>query len=272
MRVSPRPLGPEAANQSAPGGGGEPPGAKNALSVEPDNYDTLYHMVVVMRAERWGLGDAAAGYLAAVLLSTIAAVAWLGASAGDPLGFGALAFGQIGLWAGLFATTLLASRFKGSGTLAQDFGLRLRRRDAFVGLPIGVATQLVAVPIVYAGITLFTGPLDVGRPAQELFHRGGSAGVGFLLAGVVVVAPFIEELFFRGLLMRSLANRFGGRWSVVLSSVLFGSTHFQLVQLAGLTVAGLVFSVLAHRSGRLGPAIWAHVGFNLAAAVAVLAG
>ncbi len=46
------------------------------------------------------------------------------------------------------------------------------------------------------------------------------------------------------------------------SSVIFGATHFQLLQLPALTTAGLVFAFLRVRTGRLGPAILGHAAFN----------
>ena len=52
---------------------------------------------------------------------------------------------------------------------------------------------------------------------------------------------------------------------------MFGATHFQLLQLPGLVLAGALFGVLAYRSGRLGPAIVAHVAFNMVTVVSLLA-
>ena len=49
----------------------------------------------------------------------------------------------------------------------------------------------------------------------------------------------------------------------MLSSAVFAAVHFQALQFAGLFVFGLVAALLTVRSGRLGPAIWAHIGFNL---------
>jgi membrane protease YdiL (CAAX protease family) len=53
--------------------------------------------------------------------------------------------------------------------------------------------------------------------------------------------------------------------------VLFAATHFQLLQLPALALAGALFGVLAHRAGRLGPAIAAHIVFNMTAVVTLLA-
>jgi membrane protease YdiL (CAAX protease family) len=44
--------------------------------------------------------------------------------------------------------------------------------------------------------------------------------------------------------------------------VLFAVSHNQLITLPALTVFGVVAGVLAVRTGRLGPSIFLHVGFN----------
>ncbi len=48
-----------------------------------------------------------------------------------------------------------------------------------------------------------------------------------LVLVAVVFAPLVEELFFRGLLLRSLQRRVGTGRAVALSSVLFGLAHPQ---------------------------------------------
>jgi membrane protease YdiL (CAAX protease family) len=51
---------------------------------------------------------------------------------------------------------------------------------------------------------------------------------------------------------------------VALSAVVFGLSHigFETLQLAGLVALGIVLGVLAVRTGRLGPSMFAHAGFN----------
>ena len=80
-------------------------------------------------------------------------------------------------------------------------------------------------------------------------------------------APIAEEIFFRGLVFRSFEKRFGRWWALGLSSIVFGVTHFQPLQLPALIVAGLVFGGLVVATDRLGPAIVAHMAFNLTTAV-----
>jgi membrane protease YdiL (CAAX protease family) len=134
-----------------------------------------------------------------------------------------------------------------------------------LGIAIGVLCSLVLIRIVYL-------PLDALWPrtfsedrlnenARELVDRAGSSTWVVLLV-VVVGAPVMEELFYRGLLQRSLASRFDEGLVVVGVALLFASVHFRPIEIPGLFVIGLVFGVAALRTGRLGMAIMIHAGFN----------
>ncbi|MBM3683036.1 MAG: CPBP family intramembrane metalloprotease [Actinobacteria bacterium] len=136
-------------------------------------------------------------------------------------------------------------------------GLRIRPVDIPVGLAAGVGAQ-VLVGVVYRVVDV-----DAGAPASRLLAKADTPLAALGMAALLVgVAPFVEELVYRGLLQRGLAAFLGAPVALLATAVLFALVHFQPVQFAGLLVAGLVFGVLAEWSGRLGPAIAAHVGFN----------
>ena len=217
---------------------------------------------------QWGMGDAAIGAAIGFAASGVAASIWTAATGADVESLGALAAGQVGLWLGLLGWPLVASRVKGSGSLVDDFGLRARPWDA-LGLVVGLACQLVVIPVLYLLVQLVTGDLDVEGPARELADRAHGAGFVVLALLVVLGAPVAEELFFRGLLLRAAERRLGTRWALAISSVAFAASHFQLVQFPGLAVVGLVFGILVVRTGRLGPGIAAHIAFNATAVVSL---
>ncbi|MBK5223742.1 MAG: CPBP family intramembrane metalloprotease [Acidimicrobiia bacterium] len=177
---------------------------------------------------------------------------------------------QIPLWLGYGGVTLWSSRTRGNGPVV-DFGWRFRWPDLPYGAILGALCQIVLVPLVYIPIFLIFGEQDVSEAARELTERATRPiDVVVLVFVVAVGAPVVEELFFRGLLLRSLERRFGTLVGVLGSSAVFGAVHFQLLQLPALIAFGLVAGWLTVRSGRLGPAIWAHVGFNLVTVVALL--
>ncbi len=250
---------PETADAPVP----PPPGAAGPVAERP----------------RWGFPDVAVAFVVAQLASALGFVLFAlvdGTPAAeidrDALTIGEVALLQVPLWLGLLGVPLVATRLRGAGPV-RDLGLVARLRDAPVGLAIGVACQLVLVPLVTLPVFVLTDvdSADLEAPARELTDKAQGLGVLVLALVVVLAAPLAEEVFFRGLLQRTLRRSMSVVPAVVVSSVAFGLSHFQLLQLPALTAFGLVLGVLAHRSGRLGPSIWAHVGFNATTVVLLLA-
>lgn len=236
---------------------------------------------------RWGLGDAVVGFVVGIISSFIAVAIWVAVSGSSvtstsTTSVGVSVAGLVGLWVGLAGAPVLASRLKGAGHLAVDFGFRLRLwPDVPLGIGVGLGSQLILLPVLYIPLRVLVPHLDqqLGQPAQHL--TGGANTGGLVLLGIFVVigAPMVEELFFRGLLLRSLEKTKGlaslGRRAtptvaVLISAVAFGVAHFELLQLLGLVAFGVILGVLAERWRRLGPGIFAHASFN-AVTVIVLA-
>lgn len=224
-----------------------------------------------MKRSPWGLSYAVFGYISGFLASALVAAAWTAASGRSKLGVSGLVLTQIALWSGLVGASLLASRHQGQRSLSLDYGFRFRLSDVAVGMPLGVACQFVLLPLVYLPLQPFLDTDALSRPARALFDGLSGFGFGLLAVSVVIGAPLVEELFFRGLVLRSLAMRFGDSGAVVGSAVLFGLTHFQLLQFVGLAAFGVVLAITATRTGRLGVPVWTHVGFNLATMVVLAA-
>jgi membrane protease YdiL (CAAX protease family) len=183
----------------------------------------------------------------------------------------------LGLWVGFIGAPWLASRTQGTRHFARDLGLRFRVID-LVGIAIGIGGQIL-VAIMYAP---FQHDIhDFNGPSQRL--TGGSHGGGFVIIAIatVVFAPAMEELFFRGLLLKALVRLFtplraagGARaagvvLAVILDGLLFGLAHGEWVQLAGLAAFGMILAAVSYRTGRLGMNMVAHATFNLVAIIAI---
>ena len=222
------------------------------------------------RSPRWGLGDFLVGVFGGYALASLAAALWVAVSGDTELGLAGQAFSQAGLWTGMVGTALVASRRKGAGTLAEDFGFRARGIDVGIGLLVGLAVQLLVLPVVAYVMRPLLGEPEVSGPVQELLDRAqGLAFLGLILS-VAVGAPLVEELFFRGLLLRSLQRRMSNIPAIAFSSVAFGIAHGSALPLkavalvmVSLTLFGAILAALAIRTGRLGPSIVAHSVFNL---------
>lgn len=228
---------------------------------------------------RWGGVDLFVGFLVAQILSVVgfavyAAVEGLSTTDIDideiPLSHMALL--QIPLWIGLGIVPLVATRIRGNGAV-RDLGARMVASDAPVGLFVGVLCQLVLVPVVSLPLLMLTDTdmEELSAPAESLADRATGWGVAVLVLVVVVAAPLAEELFYRGMMQRTFERHLRWGMAALITSVLFGLSHFQLLQLPALVAFGFVLSYLARRSGRLGMSVWAHVGFNATTVVVLLA-
>lgn len=182
---------------------------------------------------------------------------------------------NVPLWLGFVGVPWLASRVRDLDW-RRDLAWGMRPVDALVGTVVGVVTQLTLVPALYLPLTDLIDQEELEEPARNLIAMADSPlDVAALVLMVVVGAPVAEEIVFRGLLFRGIhdmehASRFGLVLAVVASSAIFAASHLQLLQFPGLFVIGAVAAVGLHLTGRLGTAIWIHVGFNATAVVAVL--
>ena len=208
------------------------------------------------------------GYVFAVLVAAVSGS--IGAAlSGDQDGIVALLTGQAGFWTALLVVVALGRHRSGSRAPAVGLDTQVRWIDV-LGVGVGVFTQLVLLPLLYFPFRSTFEEDDLSAPAEDLLGTVDGSGLVAMGIGVVVIAPIVEELFFRGLLLDTMKRRWGTAAAVVGSSVFFGATHFQLLQFAGLTLAGLVFAAAVVWTGRLGTAIAVHAGFNATTFVALV--
>ncbi len=225
------------------------------------------------------------GFVCGYVFAIIAVAEWSAANGlRTPRGsasqtMGTVVAGLLGLWVGLIGAPVVASRVKGAGRLRTDFGLWLRPwPDVPVGIAVGVGSQYLLVNLVYLPLRPFVSHLDqrLSQPAHQV--TGGAQGLGFVVVALLLTigAPVVEELFFRGLVLRSLERRLASLGSVVgpvlsvgLSALVFGLAHDESLQLLGLVAFGVVLAVLARSYGRLGPGIMAHASFNAVTVIAL---
>jgi membrane protease YdiL (CAAX protease family) len=185
-----------------------------------------------------------------------------GSDADAEVTVGVLVVSSLVGWLFSVGVPVVATTTKGNGPVA-DLGLRFEARDLLY-FPLGVAIQAVAVPLLYWPIlrVLDQTTDDVSSEARELVDSASGPGILVLVLIVAVGAPIAEELFYRGLVLRSVEKRWTTTVAVVTSTVLFGVVHLQGLQLPALLLIGAVLAVLTVRTDRLGPAILCHSGFN----------
>ena len=89
---------------------------------------------------------------------------------------------------------------------------------------------------------------------------------GSLLLRIVVIgllAPVVEELVFRGVLLNRLSSWLPIWATVLISSLLFGLIHLNLIQILYAVPGGILFAVVYIRTRNMSLPILGHIVFNL---------
>ena len=135
---------------------------------------------------------------------------------------------------------------------------------------------LLAVGVLLLG-GLLTHALAGRHPVSQdiaLLVAHASPGMRALLALLAVcVAPFVEELVFRGVLLSGLASRMPISWAIVASALIFGGVHlpdfdFAWYPVPALFLLGVALACLRVQSGSLWPSIVMHATNNFIAVLA----
>jgi hypothetical protein len=116
-----------------------------------------------------------------------------------------------------------ASRRWGTGRLSDDLGLRWRWSDLGWGPVVWLTAWFGGIA---AAIVVFATRLPLKSNTEGIDNFSADRGVliAFLIVAVVV-APLVEELMFRGVVMRGLASSVPISYAIVLQGVFFGAAH-----------------------------------------------
>lgn len=103
----------------------------------------------------------------------------------------------------------------------------------------------------------------------ELFGDS-TIGIIFSFINVIIVAPFVEELIFRGVLQEWLGSKMPIFFAAFLSALAFSLYHLSLWALVPNLLLGLACGYLAYKRTTLIPAIVLHMLYNATLFAAVL--
>jgi len=98
---------------------------------------------------------------------------------------------------------------------------------------------------------------------EAMFARMAELDLPMVLA-ICVLAPVVEEMLFRGVVLRSFLLQYSRRNAIVGSALLFGFAHMNLYQFCAAVVLGLLSGWLYERARSLIPCIALHAAYNSA--------
>ncbi|MFC1655241.1 lysostaphin resistance A-like protein [Patescibacteria group bacterium] len=106
---------------------------------------------------------------------------------------------------------------------------------------------------------------------SSIFEIFGTDPFGIFIAVLIalVIAPVVEEIFFRGFVLQTLAKRISPFWGVVLTALIFASVHFEFQSIMPLLILSVVLNVIFVKTKSIWPGILFHVFNNTISFIAL---
>lgn len=215
-------------------------------------------------------------WVAAQTLAGIGVLMWLGTGLNAPdLELGVVTTHALTISIATIASmppataVLVFAAWRARCTVAEYFALRWPSRKELL---IGIGIVVILLPL--GDLTSYLTGHDIVPAAVVDAYRTARASGHVLTLGValVVVAPLMEELLFRGFLFRGYAaSRLGVVGTVVLTSAVWAAMHIQydVFYIVQIFVLGCVFGWMRWRSGTTTLTIILHALVNLTALLQV---
>lgn len=215
----------------------------------------------------WGVADMAKA-IGVMLLATVVILVPAVAVAAVVAGGGRLSEDNDALTVVLSANLILevalgacAVRFsvRKYGLSWADLGLRLPRRGG-LWLPVVLCFGALTAVTLYFAVLAILGAEPEGNIPESAFDTPLLAALVGVLS--LALAPFVEELFFRGFIFGGLRGRWGLLAAALASGLLFSLAHGSPMVFVPFTAVGVIFAWGYAYSGSLFASVAAHFLFN----------
>ena len=136
----------------------------------------------------------------------------------------------------------------------------LKRFNPIILLPISIG--IFGIEIISSEINNI---LDIFLTKPEWFKEfieGLSSSYAGFIVMAVIMAPIVEEVFFRGIIVRGFAANYSKLSAIVISALLFGIVHFNPWQGFGAFLGGLILAWIYIETESIIPCIYAHAFYN----------
>ena len=101
--------------------------------------------------------------------------------------------------------------------------------------------------------------ITLPESAEKLFESIMGEPLGYVAIGIL--APLVEELVFRGAILRTLLKLFDRKWHwvpIVISALIFGAVHMNVPQFVHAALIGLLLGWMYYRTDSIVPGVTFH--------------
>ncbi len=142
-----------------------------------------------------------------------------------------------------------------------DFSLSSMKIMTLVSISIIAIQTGITSPIVNS--------LPMPEFMQKIFLEFANQNGVFSFLAIVIAAPIIEELIFRGIILNGLLRRYSPVKSIMISSTLFGIVHLNPWQFVSAFIIGIFSGWVYYKTRKLSLSILIHLVNNLIAFISM---
>jgi membrane protease YdiL (CAAX protease family) len=205
-------------------------------------------------------------YLTAVVVS-VAVMSISGTSSNDATDSPTtwvLTLSALGLWLPFVFMLRWVAR-RADTDFRQYFGMRFAKTD-WLGIPFGIFCQVVLMNVVNWPLNKWFpdtfNPQRIETRARDMVDAAHGAWFIVLFLIVVVGAPLVEELVYRGFIQGGLQTQLGSTWALIIAAAWFTVVHLEPIEFPGLFAFAIVLGLCYKRTQRIGLSVVTHLAFN----------
>ncbi len=140
-------------------------------------------------------------------------------------------------------------------------GVNIRKAAAFFAFGLAVAVAVSAFLTLLPKWDVMTSYSE----ASQKMYKGRD--ILFTVITTVFMAPFLEEIVFRGYMLNVFLQTFEEKTAVILASVIFAVCHGQALWVLYALGMGLILAWVSLKENNIFYGIILHIGFNFSSAV-----
>ncbi|WP_026834652.1 CPBP family intramembrane glutamic endopeptidase [Eubacterium xylanophilum] len=145
--------------------------------------------------------------------------------------------------------------------LPVSYDKSLAAKPLLINVLMGVLAQFATVVIILAVVMVSPGVIESYNDTMQGMDMD-NVQPAILILVVCIIGPIGEELVFRGMIYRTLRKGLPAVAAMIISGILFGIYHEQLVQGIYTAIFGFVLALVFEKTNSVLPSIVMHITYN----------
>lgn len=167
----------------------------------------------------------------------------------------------------LVAIPVVYADYKKDLMLTGRYGLKLEFSVQKIRNILAVIGIILCVSVSLNNLISMSPLVQMSEEYQSASDALYGSTIWLELLGSGLITPVLEELLHRGVVYGRLRRNVGLWPAVLVSALIFAVLHFNIVQFVYTFLLGIVLALFVEKSGRLYPAVIAHMAANILAVI-----